>query len=297
MSRMKAKAKQARNSERAPAPKPVETAPLKIEAADPNAQPLEPTPTPTATEPQRISLLRMHPRFWFAKANSPVRQAEAAEEVKARMAKRERFDGACRQVQSYFATPKVREYWLQQIEEVAASVDPTWAFSRGKLKWPADKATIYAVMAACAQPFTKMELIPEPILATEWYKLNRHVHSRVSDWDQAPVLLAYIEQDLKERGLLGGQASGASNVTTAEDTQTEPTPDAESKTRDEKPKEQIKTLPKDLIRFDVVISRYIVSRSTLQRAVKVGSLISYRGREKGPHLLSEAAVQGFYRNR
>jgi hypothetical protein len=61
-------------------------------------------------------------------------------------------------------------------------------------------------------------------------------------------------------------------------------------------KKRLKT-PADLISFANVISRYHVSRSTLQRAIRDGELISYRTNPKGHHRVSEKDVKAIYQSR
>ena len=117
---------------------------------------------------------------------------------------RERFRASREQVCIYFNVPKIKEYWVKQIEEVTASAGSSAQLFPKLPQWSDGKAKIYATMGICAQLFTCETLIPESIQKTEWYKSNRGVYEYVACWDIARTWMDYIEQDLREQSLLGG---------------------------------------------------------------------------------------------
>jgi len=120
-------------------------------------------------------------------------------------AKYERFRAACERVYEYFRVPVVKEYWVKQLQEVAASAGETLVFGTG-LQWPEDKAKFYAVMAVCAQRCTDIVLIPKQVREEDWYKSHEcWVPEYVCRMDMAPQFIAYVEQDLGEQGLLDGR--------------------------------------------------------------------------------------------
>jgi hypothetical protein len=104
--------------------------------------------------------------------------------------------------------PKIEAYWVKQIEVIAISTGSTPVFE-AKLQWPNDRARFYAVMGVCAQRCTDIVLIPERIREMQWYKSHEWwVPEYVCGMDMASQFMAFIEQDLREQGLIDDEIVG-----------------------------------------------------------------------------------------
>jgi len=149
------------------------------------------------------------------------------ERQKKENAKQERFRASCKQGIQYFSIQKIRTYWLKQIEIAASLTDKPWGYGSTRIEWPKDKPTVYAVMAFSMQENSIVGIIPESLKDTEWYTLYEIVGTWVCYTDISVELLSYIEEDLREQGLLEVHKSENSKPASASGTKSKETSDEE----------------------------------------------------------------------
>lgn len=175
----------------------------------------------------------------------------------------ERFRQSCEKGRQFLAKTDVFVYWLKQVEIAMTGPEKYWGETR--YDWPKDKAIIYAVMAICIDKDSAIRVIPDSLQQTECYNANKDVSTWVRGFDLSIEFMNYIEEDLRNEGLL----DSVPKVTGIEE-------------------------PDDLITLLVAVKDYGVSRATFKRAIKENRLKSYRPKNAStntPHQVSRTEVE------
>jgi hypothetical protein len=118
-----------------------------------------------------------------------------------RRARNEQFREACERCQRYFANPKIRAYWLDQIR---ATFPCYWVGPEERqlnMHSAEDRGIAYTALAFAVDAHSACQIIPEDLrVMGGWGDFYRRISARISDISSE--LLAWIEADLRERKLL-----------------------------------------------------------------------------------------------
>ena len=202
----------------------------------------------------------------FYRTSPQDREQKAAEQREREQAKWERFRQNREKGRRFLTKTKVLAYWLKQVEIAMSGPEKYWGDTH-QYDWPKDKAIIYAIMAVCIDRYSAIKIIPESLRQTECYKVNKKIWFWVENFDLSTEFMNYIEEDLRNEGLLDSVAK----VTGIADED-----------------------PDDLITLLVAVKDYGVSRATFKRAIKENRLKSYRPKNAStntPHQVSRAEVE------